>query len=470
MPIATFSGLASGIDSKSLIQALIEARQKPNDIRKKNISNLEAENDSLEELNTKILALNDLVDKFRTANAGGVSKKASSSDTTIATASVSPSANSGTVSVTVNSVASTGTASFDDTYATTSTALAPNTSGTQTVEILVGTGSNQKSVSTSITSSTTVQQFVDAINSDSDASGNLTASLVNVGTTSTPSYRVVFSSLQQGTDLGTIAFNIPSGAAGFGGSTNLQNRTVNQATDASFNVSGITTAITRSTNTVSDVLSGVTFNLAKAGTTTLTITDDSDTTAKKMKEIVDSYNDIVKFINKNNTITDIANSKDLEKTYGSLAKSSIDEDFLSQFRSTFSATSASSGTTVTSFAELGIATNRDGTLTFDETKFKENVGADPTGAQEVLRNFADDTAGVSGFMYQFTSYLGFIDNSQGANSTEIENLNDSISRLDRYTDKLRQNLEGQFSRLESLTAQLQSTQNALSGVLAGLGG
>ena len=92
MALIQFSGLASGIDSAALIDALVEARESSNELRRSEIEFLNSENDALEELNTKILALNDLVDQFRTINGGGVKKEANTSDATVATAADASSA------------------------------------------------------------------------------------------------------------------------------------------------------------------------------------------------------------------------------------------------------------------------------------------------------------------------------------------------------------------------------------------
>jgi flagellar hook-associated protein 2 len=468
MAIAQFSGLASGIDSASLIDAIIEARSQTNEVRRKEIEGLESENESLDEFNTKLLALNDLLDRFRTINGGGVNKKSASSDSTVATAAVSAAASNSTLGVTVTSIASASTASFADIYTSTDQALAANASGTQTIGVDVGLGSDLVSVDVDITSSTTVAQFVEAFNSNANAAGRVSASLVNIGTTDAPSYRVVFNSLKEGENLGTIAFDIPTAGAGFGGNGDLQTRSIDQATDAEFSISGISGTITRATNAVSDVVSGVSFQISKAGTANITVSDDSDSTADLFQEIVDAYNDLVEFVNENNGVSRAEDGNSITNVFGSLAKASVDDDFLSRFRTEFAAASAASGTSVTAFSELGISTNRDGTLAFDIEKFKTAVGADPTGAAELFRNFADASAGTEGFIFEFTKFQGFIDIAQSANNTQVESLNDKISSLERTLEKVRANYEGQFSRLETLTSKLQSTQQALTGILAGL--
>ncbi len=459
MPIAQFSGLASGIDSKSLIDAIIEARELVNEKRRAEIDHLTSENDALEELNTKLLSLSDLIDPLRTANAGGLSKKASSTDPTVATAVVGSNSNNSSYSLDVTSVANSATGSFDQTYGST-TATVSASSGT--VTITAGTGADQVDITASVTGGvTTVEQLVAALNADADASGRVAVAAVNVGTSATPSYKIVVNTLQQGTAEGTLALS--------GGAVpELAASSIEQATDAVFEILGIGT-VTRSTNSVSDVISGITFNLVKDGTTNISIGNDADTTADKITEIITAFNEIVEYVNENDTITRDESSADKTVTYGSLAKTKIDNDFLSIFRTAISTATSASGTTAQSLADIGISTNRDGTLEFDVDEFKDAVGNDPIGVGELLNDFADQTAGVEGSIYQFTKLEGFIDIGEQSNNSEISNINAAIETVERQTAKLRERLERQFANLEAITGDLQSQSQALSGILAGLG-
>lgn len=467
MPIAQFSGLASGIDSNALIDAIIKARESTNEIRKKDISHLESENESLDEFNTKLLALNDLIDKFRTANGGGIDKKSASSDSTVATAAVSTSAINASYSLTVTAIADTATASFDDTYSSLTDVMAPNAVGTQTIGVDVGT--TPTSVNVDITNTTTISEYVTNFNADANAANNVVASIVNVGTEASPSYRIMFNTLQSGLDNGQIAFNIASAAVGFGGNSDLQNRTVDQAANSSFSVSGIATPITRATNAVSDVVSGVTFNLSKAGSAEITVSDDASSTSDDVNEIVDAFNELVKFVDENNTVTRVESNNQVDNIYGSLAKTRVDDDFISAFRLEISSASSTNGTSVTSMAELGLSTNRDGSISFDADKFKTAVSEDATGAGEVLTSFADSVAGISGMINQYTRFDGFIDLAQEGNNTEIQNLNAAIAQLDRFNAAFKESLTLKFASLESRVGALQSQGQALTNILAGLG-
>lgn len=458
MPVGQFAGLASGIDSKALIDALVKAKEAVNVKRRAEIDHITGENSALDELNSKLLALDELVSPFRTANSGGISKKGTSSDPTVANAVVGANANNASYSLTVTSIADSATGSFDNGYADTTTHV--STSGSGNVTITVGLGSEQKIITVPVTAnSTTLEQLVNAINDSSDASGRLAASAVNVGTAAIPSYQLVLSTLNQGTSKGTLTFSADVAI------TELQATTTDPATDAVFSILGITGSITRSSNAVNDVISGITFNFFKSGTSTISISNDADTTADKVAAIVDAYNDIVEYINDNDTIKQDSRSADKSFTFGSLSKTRVDDDFLSVFRANLSAAEATSGTSVTKMSELGISTNRDGTLSFDADVFKTAVSADPIGAGQVLNSFADSVSGVSGSIYNFTQLQGYIDVAIDANNNQIQNLEDTIAQVERSSAKLRERLLGQFTRLEQITGRLQTQQQALSGIL-----
>lgn len=462
MALIQFSGLASGIDSKALIDALVEARETTNELRRQEIDLLESTNDSLDELNTKILKLNDLVDQFRTINGGGVRKKAVSSDSSIATAVAGSNAVNGSYAVTVHTLADTATASIRHLTNPWSSLDDPLT-GTDGDVIAVELGDDGLNIAT--TSDMTVQDFIDKVNSK--YGGKLVASGINVGTSSSPTYQILLQGLIQGEEEGSLSIimnfaAIPPLAA-----------TIDNASDLTFELGGVNGLITRSSNTVSDVISGVTLNFLGADSdalpTTITVSNDADATADLVNEIVATFNEIVEFINENDTVTRVEEGDAATNIFGSLAKSRVDNDFIARFREELIGAEAVNGSAVTSIAEMGIQTNRDGTLSVDLDDLKAAINSDSTGASEVLTDFADAVAGTEGLLYQFTKFNGFIDLAQQSNNSQIENLNNAINQLERQTAKMRESLERQFSRLEAVTAQLQSQQQALSGILAGLG-
>ena len=464
MAIAQFSGLASGIDSQSLIDALVAARQVKNDIRKKEITEIQTESDTLKEFKGKLQALNDIIDKFRTINGGGVAKKATSVDPSVVTASASATAVNASYGITVTAVADSANGSFDNSYASTSTAV--STLGGD-VTVTVGTGADQVVITKTVAPGDTLATFVNNFNLDPTADGRVVASAVNIGTSGTPDYRLVFTTLESGADKGTLALSSTT--------AELTASTIDQAANAEFSIGGIGSSITRASNTVSDVISGLTFSIVDTGTSTLTVANDGDKTAGQIQEFVDSYNEVVTYLAKNNFVERVRNGNNFENAFAPLAKVRTDDDFLSMMRTEIAGANSTSGTSVKIFAELGLSTNRyDGTLLFNKedaltANFKEAVANDPEGVTEILNSFADSVAGYSGSIYEYTKTGGFIDISVKSNDDEIKNISESIAQLDRQTDKMKEKLTRTFSNLESVTAGLQSKQQQLTGILASLG-
>ena len=466
-PIAQFSGLASGIKSSELIDAIITARESENLSRKAEIEHLNSENSALDELNTKILALADLIDQFRSVNGGGLRKKVSSTDSDIVTATATASALSSTTSMQVTSLANTATASFNpSTPYTSESSVLSSGAGTGNVSVIVGTGSNQKTVTVSVDGgSTTIRQFVDAFNANSNAEGMVSASLVNVGTTSSPTYKVTFHTLNGGLEKGKIAFSVDPIH-----NTQLGSRTIEQATNAKFTIGGISGSIERSTNSIDDVITGLTLQLKDTGSVSLAVSEDAESTLEQMKKIIDSYNEIVNYVAENDTITETQNTSGTTTlVYGSLAKSRVDNGLLTDFRSRFAEATATDGVEVSKFSELGIKTNRDGTLTIDEDKFSEALSADPTGAYQVITSFADSATGPTGFLTIYTQYQGLIDVAQKGNSNTIDNLQEKINQVERSAASEREVLRNTFAGLEKTSAELQQRQSQITTMISSLG-
>ena len=65
---------------------------------------------------------------------------------------------------------------------------------------------------------------------------------------------------------------------------------------------------------------------------------------------------------------------------------------------------------------------------------------------------------------------GIISNAVTANKAQVTDLNDRIARAEANILKQENDMRARFSRLESLTSQMQSQQAQLTSALAGLGG
>lgn len=457
MSLISFSGIASGIDTQALIKAITDRSRKtriePLEDRR---TSLQGTNSSLEKLSGLLDKLKSSGDKFREINGTALSKNVTSTDESVITASASNSAVNTSTSVNVSQIAKTGSLSFNDRFATTNTALKEDFSGTGVLTVSIGSGANQENLNLSIDNTTTLEDLASQIN---EASGKGTASIVNVGSSSSPSYALAISSKSQGTLDGTISI---TGDDVLNAEGLFTSSTLSQATDAQFSISGISGSITRSSNSVSDVITGLTLNLNKTGTSNITVSDDQEGTTQTVQDFVDSFNEVAKYIRDEDQITR-DDGEDGAIIFGSLSSTSLDESILQSIRSTFSKSSISGGL-VNVLSDLGITTQRDGTLAFDTKKFKESLSQDPESVRTITKNLGEQLSSVDGTIAQFNRFNGLIDITSQGNSNAITRLNEKISGIEFSIAKQTELLTAQFARLESLIGGLQSQQSKLSAL------
>ncbi len=139
------------------------------------------------------------------------------------------------------------------------------------------------------------------------------------------------------------------------------------ATDAAFTVDGV--SITKSTNTVTDVIQGVTLNLLDATTSaiTLTVSQDKETVKTSVEKFVSEFNSITAIID-NLTLVD----PDTEQgglLQGDTSASSINTRIKRVVTSALTALTGS----LTSLTDIGVSFQTDGTLSVDSTKLQTAI-------------------------------------------------------------------------------------------------
>ena len=197
----------------------------------------------------------------------------------------------------------------------------------------------------------TPQGLVDAINT---ADLDVTAKLVNAGSSTSPSYKVVISgatgadeSFSLSTDPSTVLT-----ALSF---------TQTDATDALLTVDGVT--YTRSSNTVTDVVDGLTMNLLAASTTTtISLARDTTQVVSKIDALVTAYNEA------NSLFTEVTNPKSDLDIYGATLVGDTTVRLLrTQLREALLGESSTPGTNVTAAWQMGLSVDKAGVMTLDKT-------------------------------------------------------------------------------------------------------
>lgn len=489
MPLINFSGIASGIDSEGLIAATSDAaravRVRPSETK---IGELEETNSALEQLKSLLRTLQDELNSLSTLGNGVLSKRATSSDETTVTASASGAASNGAYSLTVNQLARGHTLSIASAFTYTSPSDTIVDSGvgafSDTLTIKVGSPTPIDTIDIDITETTTLNDFISDFNGQTTAA---TASVVNVGTSGSPDYRILIKSTKTGEAEGEIYWDAGEFSALEALSpASFSVRTEESAQDATFSLTGISGTITRPTNTVTDLIPGLSFSLkGEGGPTTITVADDVSATTAVIQEFVDAYNEVVAFVNENNQIIRQQDGENVSNTFLPLSLTRVDDNAITSIRAQISAAAYfNTGDSLTAdneiriFAELGITTQSDpfnattrtggGTLSFNAQTFASAIAKEPDSVTRIIQSFADAVGRQTGVIQEYIGFNKILDLSINSNRNQISDLNDRIAQAEAAILQQESLMRQRFARLEATIGRLQSQQGALTSALASL--
>ncbi|HTM08776.1 MAG TPA: flagellar filament capping protein FliD [Verrucomicrobiae bacterium] len=442
LPPITFGGLATGLDTNAMIDALVKVEHRPIDLLQRQQNDLSNKLSLFNQLSSLLGSLRSAAESLSTS-AGFFVNQATSSDESVLTATAGSNASTGSHSIIVGSLAY-ATTQASGTFASTSDLIRQGT-----LAITVG------STTTNITvdgTNNTLAGLKDAINASGAA---VNASIVQVGANS---YRLVVNGKTTG-----AANAVTIDESGLTTGTDaLPGFTVTQpAGDASLTVDGI--AVSRSTNVVSDVIAGVTLNLknTSAGPVQVTISNDTDAIKKQIKDFVSAYNSVQSFIH-DQTKYDSDN-----KVAGALIGDSTVQTAQRLLRTAIGGTV--SGTFVT-LRDIGVTIQEDDTLSVNDTTLDAALAKDAGGVSQV---FLDATSGVS------TSVMSAVDNLTSTSTglltakingtqSSIDDLSESMATKETSLENFQQELTRKFAALEALVSQLKSQGQYLTQQLASL--
>jgi flagellar hook-associated protein 2 len=438
MANASISGLASGLDTASIVNQLMQLEAVGQSRLKSRLSTEKSALTIFQGLNTKLLALNTAAKDLTKATTWQAYAATSSSDkvTATTTATASPSS----VSFTVGAVAKAHSHSFNTTAALTDVV----TTGSTQVRLDFLDG-NTLDVETT---DGTLSGLVSAING---ANAGVHASTVKLddGT-----YRLSVTSTTTGAASDFTLKNLD-------GSDILGGTAVTAGQDAAITV-GVDT-LHSATNTFAGVLPGVDVTLAASATigenVTVTVAQDTTALGDKIKAMVDSVNELLTEIDKYSAYDATTKKQGILGT----------DSGLRTVRSALVNTVFPGGTA--SMSAYGVQLDKYGKLTFDEDKFDASYAADPVATKAA---FASDAA--TGFAHRVAAAAdGASDATNGTITLAITGRNSGIKRLEDQIDSWdvrlslrRQALERQFTALETALGQMQSQSSWLSSQIASL--
>ncbi|HJV26685.1 MAG TPA: flagellar filament capping protein FliD [Aromatoleum sp.] len=464
--MATISagGIGSGLDTASIISQLMSIERQPITALTKQVSSFQSKLSALGQLKGGLSALQTAAEALSKTDKFSAFK-ATVADSTLFSAAAGTTATAGSYAVQVKYLAQAhklASAGFASNSATVNT-------GTLTIELgqltggAGGTYTADASKTLSITVDGTNNTLEGVRNAINAAKKGVTATIVNDGSASPA--RLVITSNNSGT-ANTIRM---SGITGLDydpvANTGAMEQKI-QSQDAQLEIDGI--AITRSTNTVSDAIPGVTLNLTKTNlgsTTTLTVASDQDTVKSNIQAFVKAYNDLNSMI-KTQTAFD-ANTK----TAGALNGDSTVRTVASRMRSVINESVSGLSSGFSRLADVGISFQADGSLKLDSSKL-DTALSDPTKDVSAIFGDAAGTSGVAADIVSMSKSMlgtgGLLSNrTDGINAT-IRRLNDRKDSLEVRMTKIESRLQAQFTALDTTMSSMNATSQYLTQQLASL--
>lgn len=368
----SISGIASGLDTDAMLRQLMQLERQPITALESRQAALRRVDDAWGDVTKRLSSLRSAIDGLTKGTSLADRWKASSSHETVATATVSGRPTAGTTSFRVDQLATA-----QSTHSTAALSGGDVLVGAGTIRITRdGDGTVLAEVATDAT--TTLADLAKSL----DAATGVRASVVKKGD---GDHRLVLSSEQTGqANTFSVAFD-PAGSAlegslgGFAAPTG--------GVDALITLGGL--QVSRSSNTVTDLVTGVTIGLKAVGDATVTVAQDADSAIGSVRKLVNEINSTLARL-KELTAYDPETRK-----AGPLAGDGTARRLGNQLRRGIidQVGDLATGRTASS---VGITLERDGSFKVDDVKLKAALEADPTAVDGLFnRSGTSSLAGVS---------------------------------------------------------------------------
>ncbi len=444
------SGIGSGLDIGGIVSQLVAATAEPKNARLNSQEiNLGSELSAFGTLKSALSAFQTSVTKLENETAFQV-YTASSSNEDVLTATADNTAVAGNYSIEVVQLAQAEKLRSVDFSASSDVV------GTGTLDISLGATSFQLIIDSS---NNTLTGIRDAINAALDNPG-VRASLISVDSGT----QLILSADKVGASNTINVVATDNDALDGFDLTRLDSAnlvTLQTASDAVIKVD--TQTVTRNSNSFSDVISGITFNLVKAQpgvVESLSITSDTQAIKKDIESFVSNYNTLV------GVMKGLSNFDISTRVAGPLNGDSVIRGIQNSLRQTLSATVT--GGAFSHLSQLGITLGDKASLTIDDAVLDAKIASN---LADVKQFFSSSSGKAQSFTTALSGYVaddGIIDTRRDGLQNRLDGIDDKREVLDRRMQALEARLNAQFTAMDILVAQLQSTGNFLSQQLANL--
>jgi flagellar hook-associated protein 2 len=442
------TGLASGLDTNSIISALIAIDKQPITALQNQSSGLTATNSALSSVQTALQQLSASAKALGSASLFTNTQTATSTNSTLvsATATTGTGAVIGSYQVGVTNLASSAQRTFSFT--------SPTAADTVTID----------GQQVSLNANASAQDLVNAVNSNSN---------LDVWATATDSGTVVFSNRSTG-DTGTNYIQVSDTS----GSLTEQTALAQQGTNAQYTINGV--AHSSASDTITNGIAGVTLSLNGLTTTTGTVTvnvsppaPNSQSIQTAVQAFVTSYNQVISQIQ---TQLSTQPSK-TDPTVGTLFGDPDLRDVLSNMRQAMYTPGSSLPQSMSSMLNIGVSTGAasgsalpsqnaiNGDLSLNADTLTQALTTNPSGVAAMLKSWSQSFSGIVDTESQVG---GTIDTRIQGDNQQISDISSRIQAMQETLNAKQTALQAQFAALEATLSQNQSTASWLSSQINAL--
>lgn len=431
---SSFSAQLNNVISQSVARATLPITQLQNEQ-----STLTNEQSEVQTLGSDFMSIQSAIDSLNSAVASA-SYSASVDTPAVTTASVSAGALPGTYSLDVTGTGSqTNTISSKGTVAVTDPSSQSISSATSFTLSVDGNSYTVKPSGTSLSS------LVQAINS---SGASVQATVVNVGGSASPDYRLSVQSTQYAPD--TIQLN--------DGTSNLLT-SLNTGSYVTYQVNGQPSTPVNSTSRTLSISTGLTANVLTTGTANITVSQSNANVSSAISSFVSAYNSATAELTKNRG-----------QNGGALTGNSLVLSLQQSLNSLGAYTSSSStSSTVTSLADLGLTFDQSGNLQFDSSTFD----AISSSSSAAVNAFLGSETGSGFIQAAYSTLTSLTDGTKGTITvagnnigTSITSLTTEISNKQDQVNQLQTNLTTQMAQADSAISSLQGQLSEITGLFS----
>ena len=402
-------GVGSGLNTTELIQALVEADTVA---ASENLNNLEenakAKISAFSILKSNLKDFKDIVKEIQSQQQYGFIGQ--TSDATVATLTATGSKAGSTInsSVTVSTLASSHSLT-GPTYSSPTATVGARTLtinfGTWSADPTAGggqsfTSNGQDQIQVTASSSATLVDLRDLINttvtdSDNDGQKDVNASIIYDGT----NYMLMLKSQSGASYEMKVSDSNASPAYAYDATDGAQLTQRVAGTDSAFTVDGI--SMTRSSNSVDDLFDGFTLDLKKTSGTAIRVSSEVDLSSVQtlVEGYVGTYNEVMESLKAMG-----ANDQVVPENDGALIGDSTLREIMRELREMSSTAIGGYDGGPYYLSYLGVATERDGSLSFDRTKLETQFKSKPETVRAFFtNNYATSNSNITIKAFDFVN-------------------------------------------------------------------